>query len=154
MRTGIEPLFTAGRALFDRQQFLSNSATAQGSIALTNSFGLDGLLVAPGPIIDSACPYALRQPHFSAKARNVTSCALMTPRPSWRFCIDIGWKNAGEVSGTMNMACTAITALALFCLPDGSRGAVAFFHPAVALIGAGIMCWLAADSSRKMEAQA
>lgn len=147
MRTGIEPLCTAGRALLDCGQFLSHSAPALGSIALTN------LLVAPGPIIDSACPYALRQPHFPAKARNVTSCAIMTPRPSWSFCIDIGGKNAGEVSGTMNMACTGITALALFCLPNGSRGDVAFFHTAVALIGAGIMCWLAADSSRKMEAQ-
>ena len=148
MRTGAEPLCTADCALLDRRQFLSHGDTAQGSIALMN------LLVAPGPIIDSACPYAPWQPHFSAKARNVIFCALMTLRPSWRFCIDIGRKNAGEVSGTMNMAGTAITALALFYLPAGSRGDVAFFHPAVALSGGGIMCWLAADSSRKMETQA
>jgi len=147
MRTGAEPLCTADRALLDRRPFLSHSATALGSIALMN------LLVAPGPIIDSACQYALRQPHFPAKGRNVIFRALMTLRSSWSFCIDIGGKNAGEVSGTMNVAVTAITALALLYLPDGSRGAVAFFYPAVALSGVGIMCWLAADSSRKMEAQ-
>lgn len=150
MRTGTELLCTADRALLDHRQFLSHSATALGSIALTN------LPVAPGPIIDPACPYAPRQPHFPAKAGNVTFCALMTLRPSWSFCIGIGGKNAGEVCGTMNTAGTAgsaITALSFFCLPDGSRGDVAFFYPAVALSGVGIMCWLAADSSRKMEAQ-
>ena len=28
----------------------------------------------------------------------------MTLSPSWAFCIDIGGRNAGTVSGTMNMA--------------------------------------------------
>lgn len=66
-------LSTAGRSLLDRRQFLSGSATALGSIALTNLLGLDGLLAASqaGPLIDPARPYAPRQPHFPAKAKNV-----------------------------------------------------------------------------------
>ncbi|MES2470419.1 MAG: DUF1501 domain-containing protein [Verrucomicrobiota bacterium] len=66
-------LSTAGRSLLDRRQFLSGSATALGSIALTNLLGLDGLLAAApaGPLIDPARPYAPRPPHFPAKAKSV-----------------------------------------------------------------------------------
>ena len=39
MRTRVEPLCPAGRALLDRRRFLSSSATALGSIALTNLLG-------------------------------------------------------------------------------------------------------------------
>jgi hypothetical protein len=68
-----EHLTRAGRALLDRRQFLSNSATALGSIALTNLLGADGLLAATptSPLIDPARPYAPRQPHFPGKAKNV-----------------------------------------------------------------------------------
>ncbi|WP_395752099.1 DUF1501 domain-containing protein [Prosthecobacter sp.] len=66
-----EHLSTAGRTLLDRRRFLSSNATALGSIALTNLLGLDGLLAANGPVIDPARPYAPRQPHFPAKAKNV-----------------------------------------------------------------------------------
>jgi hypothetical protein len=68
-----EHISPAGHALLDRRRFLSSSATALGSIALTNLLGLDGLLAAQGcgPIIDPARPYAPRQPHFLAKAKNV-----------------------------------------------------------------------------------
>jgi hypothetical protein len=66
-----EHLSLAGRHLLDRRRFLSSSATALGSIALTNLLGLDGLLAANGPIIDPGRPYAPRQPHFPAKAKNV-----------------------------------------------------------------------------------
>jgi hypothetical protein len=66
-----EHLSLAGRQLLDRRRFLSSSATALGSIALTNLLGLDGLLAANGPIIDPGRPYAPRQPHYRAKAKNV-----------------------------------------------------------------------------------
>src|SRR5688572_23858431 len=71
MRTRVELLCPTGRTLLDRRRFLSNSATALGSIALTKLLGLDGLLVAQGSIIDPARPYAPRHPHFPAKAKNV-----------------------------------------------------------------------------------
>ena len=59
------------RHLLDRRQFLSNAASALGSIALTNLLGRDGLLAAHVPAIDPALPYAPRLPHFPAKAKNV-----------------------------------------------------------------------------------
>ncbi len=71
MMPNAEHLSLAGRHLLDRRRFLSSSATALGSIALTNLLGLDGLLAADGPIIDPGRPYAPRQPHFPAMAKNV-----------------------------------------------------------------------------------
>jgi len=62
-----------GRLLLDRRQFLNNSATALGSIALT-SLMRDERLLASEPIvpnIDPAQPYAPRASHFAAKAKNV-----------------------------------------------------------------------------------
>ncbi|MEY5025729.1 MAG: hypothetical protein RLZZ244_1257 [Verrucomicrobiota bacterium] len=68
-----EHLSLAGRALLDRRQFLSNSATALGSIAFSHLLSGDGLLAAPGGAIriDPAKPYAPRGSHFPGKAKNV-----------------------------------------------------------------------------------
>ena len=44
-----ENLSGHGRQLLDRRGFLSGTATALSSIALTNLLGLDGLLAAAGP---------------------------------------------------------------------------------------------------------
>ena len=67
-----EHLSLPGRVLLDRRQFLSNSATALGSIALTDLLGADRLLAAhPGPAIDPASPYSPRPTHFPARAKNV-----------------------------------------------------------------------------------
>lgn len=73
MNPQAEHLSAAGHALLDRRKFLSHSATALGSIALTNLLGGDKLLAAEnhGPIIDPARPYAPRPPHFPGKAKNV-----------------------------------------------------------------------------------
>jgi ACS family glucarate transporter-like MFS transporter len=81
--------------------------------------------------------------------------ADMTLSPSWSFCIDIGGKHAGAVSGTMNMAGnlgSAITALAFAYLPESSRGNEAFFYTAAALSGVAIICWLLARPGRKIQA--
>src|SRR4051812_19496146 len=69
----IQNLSKQGRKLLDRRDFLGSTATALGSIALTNLLGQDGLLAATPqvPAIDPARPYAPRQPHFPAKAKNV-----------------------------------------------------------------------------------
>jgi ACS family glucarate transporter-like MFS transporter len=75
--------------------------------------------------------------------------ADMTLSPSWSFCIDIGGRNAGAVSGTMNMAGnlgSAITALAFAYLPETSRGNVAFFYTAAALSMISLVCWLLANN--------
>ncbi|KAB2663915.1 MAG: DUF1501 domain-containing protein [Verrucomicrobia bacterium] len=60
-----------GHRLLDRRRFLSDSATALGSVALANLLGGDGLLAAQGPVVDPARPFAPRGPHFAPKARNV-----------------------------------------------------------------------------------
>jgi ACS family glucarate transporter-like MFS transporter len=81
--------------------------------------------------------------------------ADMTLSPSWSFCIDIGGKHAGAVSGTMNMAGnlgSAITALAFAYLPESSKGNEAFFYTAAALSGVAIICWLLARPGRKIQA--
>lgn len=79
--------------------------------------------------------------------------ADMTLSPSWSFCIDIGGKHAGAVSGTMNMAGnlgSAITALAFAYLPESARGNVAFFHTAAALSMVAIACWLGVNPEKKL----
>ncbi len=80
--------------------------------------------------------------------------ADMTLSPSWSFCIDIGGRNAGAVSGTMNMAGnlgSAITALAFAYMDKSSKGNAAFFYTAACLSILAIFCWLAADSERRIE---
>ncbi len=77
MKHPAEHLTPAGHVLLDRRQFLTQSATALGSIAFANLLRGDGLLAATspaaisGPVIDPARPYAPRPPHFPAKAKNV-----------------------------------------------------------------------------------
>jgi MFS transporter, ACS family, glucarate transporter len=79
--------------------------------------------------------------------------ADMTLSPSWSFCIDIGGRNAGAVSGTMNMAGnlgSAITALAFAYLPETSKGNAAFFYTAAALSLIGATCWLFANPGKTL----
>ena len=79
--------------------------------------------------------------------------ADMTLSPSWSFCIDIGGKNAGAVSGTMNMAGnlgSAITALAFAYLPATAQGHIAFFYSAACLSMVAIGCWLLAQPARRL----
>ena len=80
--------------------------------------------------------------------------ADMTLAPSWSFCIDIGGKQAGAVSGTMNMAGNlgaAITALAFFYLPSTSKNSTAFFHTAAILSGVAIVCWCLANRHKPIK---
>ena len=55
----------------NRRGFLSNSATALSSIALANLLDSDQLLAGEKPVIDPSNPYAPRQTHHEAKAKNV-----------------------------------------------------------------------------------
>jgi ACS family glucarate transporter-like MFS transporter len=80
--------------------------------------------------------------------------ADMTLSPSWSFCIDIGGRHAGAVSGMMNLAGnlgSAITALAFVYLPESSNGNGAFFRTAAALSGVAIVCWLLSNPARKIQ---
>jgi len=59
------------RPWLDRRQFLADTATGLGSIALASLLHDDGLLASQSPVIDPARPFAARLPHFPARARNV-----------------------------------------------------------------------------------
>jgi hypothetical protein len=71
MNPSPEKLSPAGRQFLDRRQFLSGSASALGAIALTSLLGQDRLLAGDGIPIHPARPFAPRQPHHAARARNV-----------------------------------------------------------------------------------
>lgn len=80
--------------------------------------------------------------------------ADMTLSPSWSYCIDLGGKHAGAVSGTMNMAGnlgSAITALAFAYLPESSRGNEAFFYTAGGLSGFAILCWFFVNPAARIQ---
>lgn len=80
--------------------------------------------------------------------------ADMTLSPSWSFCIDIGGRHAGTVSGTMNMAGnlgSAVTGLAFPYLLAWTKGPTAFFYVGAALNIMAILLWLMARPDKKME---
>jgi ACS family glucarate transporter-like MFS transporter len=71
--------------------------------------------------------------------------ADMTLSPSWSFCVDIGRKNAGAVSGTMNMAGNLgsfVTALAFPYLQAWTDSTTPFFFVGAMLNGIAILAWL------------
>lgn len=70
--------------------------------------------------------------------------ADMTLSPSWSFCVDIGKKNAGAVSGTMNMAGNIgafVTALAFPYLISWFGSVEPFFITAAILNVIAIFLW-------------
>ncbi|MBP6385981.1 MAG: MFS transporter [Pseudarcicella sp.] len=76
--------------------------------------------------------------------------ADMTLPPSWAYCTDIGKKNAGIVSGTMNMAGNLgafITSLAFPYIQVWTGGVTPFFYVAAALNVIAIFLW----SSKKFK---
>lgn len=80
--------------------------------------------------------------------------ADMTLSPSWSFCIDIGRKHAGAVSGTMNMAGNIgsfVTSLAFPYLMKWTGGVTAFFYVGATLNVIAIFMWLMLRPDRKLE---
>jgi ACS family glucarate transporter-like MFS transporter len=80
--------------------------------------------------------------------------ADMTLSPSWSFCIDIGRKHAGAVSGTMNMAgnlSSFATPLAFFYLSETLGEAGRYFGVAAVLSVVAIVCWSFMRPDRKLE---
>ncbi|WNJ17858.1 MFS transporter [Pontibacter sp. G13] len=70
--------------------------------------------------------------------------ADMTLPPSWALCVDIGQKNAGAVSGTMNMAGNIgsfLTALAFPYLTAWTGSVDFFFYTAAGLNVLAILLW-------------
>lgn len=78
----------------------------------------------------------------------------MTISPSWVFCADIAGKNAGSVSGAMNMVGNLgsfVSANAFPILAASTGSAAAYFYCAAAFNILGISCWLAMRSLGRVE---
>jgi len=77
--------------------------------------------------------------------------ADMTLSPSWSFCVDIGGRAAGAVSGTMNMAGNIgsfATALAFPYMKDAFGSVEPFFYIAAALNFLAIYLWFRMDNTK------
>jgi len=75
----------------------------------------------------------------------------MVLSPSWSFCIDIGGRHAGQVSGTMNMAGNIGSAIIGPLFPTlllwtGSANVFFYLVAGCSVIAAG--CWVLADSTK------
>lgn len=73
--------------------------------------------------------------------------------PSWSFCIDIGGKHAGQVSGTMNMAGNIGSAIIGPAFPalllwTGNTDVFFYIIAGCSVVAAG--CWMLADSTQKI----
>ncbi|HAV64604.1 MAG TPA: MFS transporter [Verrucomicrobiales bacterium] len=80
--------------------------------------------------------------------------ADMTLSPSWSFCTDIGRKNAGSVSGTMNMAGnigSLVTSLAFPYLLAWTGSTTPFFFVAAGLNVLAIVLWTRMKSDKPLE---
>ena len=79
--------------------------------------------------------------------------ADMTLSPSWSFCIDIGGRHAGAVSGTMNMAGNLGSALVGLAFPFlvARYGPKGFFYAGALLNALAIAAWLLTRPARKLE---
>jgi ACS family glucarate transporter-like MFS transporter len=78
----------------------------------------------------------------------------MTVSPSWVFCADIAGKNAGSVSGAMNMVGNLgsfVSANAFPVLAAATGSANAYFFCAAAFNVLGVLCWFAMRSLRRVE---
>lgn len=77
----------------------------------------------------------------------------MVLSPAWSFCIDIGGRHAGQVSGTMNMAGNIGSAIIGPLFPTlllwtGSANVFFYVIAACSLVAAG--CWVLADATKKI----
>lgn len=87
--------------------------------------------------------------------------ADMTLSPSWTFAIDVGGKQAGLVSGTMNMAGNIGSFVTSMAFPTLLAVAVtagweephkAFFFVAASLNAVAVVCWLLLDPTKRIAA--
>lgn len=80
--------------------------------------------------------------------------ADMTLSPSWSFCVDIGRKNSGAVSGTMNMAGNLgsfLTALAFPYLLTWTDSTTPFFFIGAGLNVVAIGLWMWMRPEKRLE---
>ena len=68
-----QSISSAGRLWLNRREFLGNTVTGMGAVALTSLLSRDGLLAGEParPQIDPSRPHRPRKPHYPARAKNV-----------------------------------------------------------------------------------
>jgi len=113
------------------QRRVSRSRPASVGFAIS-AVGAAMIPFAPSPGVAAVC--------FAIAAFG----AEMTISPSWSFCLDIGGRQAGAVSGTMNMAGNLgsfVSANAFPFLKAWYGDATAYFALVCALNAMGIWCW-------------
>ncbi len=123
-----EYLSPSGRQLLDRRGFLTSSASALSSIALTSLLGREGLL-ASGLQIDPARPYAPRAPHFAPKAKNVLVifCAgAVSQLETWDYKPELIKQDGKPLAGGPAVTFRARRAI----LPGHSMGSARRVRPA------------------------
>lgn len=124
--------------LYRTQRSISRSRPAMLGFAIS-AVGALAIPFAPTPALAAAC--------FAVAAFG----AEMTISPSWAFCLDIGGRNSGAVSGTMNMAGNLgsfVSANAFPWLARLTGDATAYFVLVAALNGLGVWCWRGMRSAR------
>jgi ACS family glucarate transporter-like MFS transporter len=80
--------------------------------------------------------------------------ADMTISPSWSACVDIGRRNAGTISGLMNMAGNLgsfVTGLAFPYLTGWAESTTPFFSIAAGLNVCAVIAWLSVRPDRPLE---
>jgi ACS family glucarate transporter-like MFS transporter len=130
---------------------------------------VDRLLVAKGLIVSSRLPamigFALAAVGLLGSLQMDTAMgavafltiavlgADMTLSPSWSFCVDIGGRSAGAVSGTMNIAGNLgsfATTLAFPYLKEALGSTEPFFYISAGLCVIAIFCWMKANPKEKI----
>ncbi len=113
------------------------------------------LLAAGGMAATAAVPITRENATLIILCLSITVFgADMTLSPSWSLCVDIGRKNSGAVSGTMNMAGNIgsfVTALAYPVLYLWSGSRAPFFLVAAALSLVAIVGWKFIRADRPLE---
>jgi MFS transporter, ACS family, glucarate transporter len=121
----VDHLFSTGRAAVSRQIPASVGFSISAIGALSIPF-------APSAPIAAAC-FALAA--FGAE---------MTISPSWAFCLDLGGKHSGAVSGAMNMAGnfgSFVSGLAFPWLAQTTGTSATYFWLVCVLNIIGVWCW-------------
>ncbi|HZO57482.1 MAG TPA: MFS transporter, partial [Bryobacteraceae bacterium] len=103
-----------------------------------------------------AMPFAQTAPAAVAFFGVATLGAELTISPSWTFCLDIGGKRSGEVTGTMNMAGNLGSFVSANAFPFLNRltgGATAYFSAVAVLSAVAALCWTGMGSVSTRESQ-
>jgi MFS transporter, ACS family, glucarate transporter len=105
--------------------------------------GMVGFVLAAGGVL--GVPWAATPAIAVAFFTLATFGADLTISPSWAYCMDVGGKNSGAVSGSMNMIGNLgsfVSANAFPYLMGLTGSAAAYFQVASVLNVVSVLCWM------------